>query len=75
MPENEVSKLKKRRGLLKASLTRFKCFLDGYVSERDYSVLKIHLEKANSLLSEFENVHMAIELAEDINDESRNCLL
>jgi len=72
MAENEVSKLKKRRGLLKSSLTRFKSFLDSYVPERDYSVLKIRLEKANSLLSEFENVHMAIELAEDINnDESR----
>jgi len=63
--------------LLKASLTRsslrdiIKSFLDDYVPERDYSVLKIRLEKANSLLSEFENVHIAIELAEDINDESR----
>jgi len=69
MAENEITRLKKRRGSLKASLTRFKSFLDDYVPERDYSVLKIRLEKANSLLSEFENIHMAIELAEDITDD------
>nr|XP_012215486.1 PREDICTED: uncharacterized protein LOC105667930 [Linepithema humile] len=69
MAENELLRLKKRRGLLKASLTRFKSFLDNYIPERDYSILRIRFEKANSLLSEFENVHMAIELAENINDE------
>jgi hypothetical protein len=69
MSENELTKLKRRRGLLRASLTRFKGFLDDYVLERDYSILKIRFEKANSLLSEFESVHMAIELAEDINDD------
>jgi hypothetical protein len=32
-------------------------------------ILRIRFEKATALLSDFENVHMAIELAEDTNDE------
>ncbi|KYM98503.1 hypothetical protein ALC62_10781 [Cyphomyrmex costatus] len=70
MAENELSKLKKRRGLVKASLTRFKTFLDDYVHDRDYYVLKVRLERANLLLAEFEEVHMAIELAENANDDA-----
>ncbi|XP_018402067.1 PREDICTED: uncharacterized protein LOC108779200 [Cyphomyrmex costatus] len=70
MAENELSRLKKRRGLVKASLTRFKTFLDDYVHDRDYYVLKVRLERANLLLAEFEEVHMAIELAENANDDA-----
>ncbi|XP_018393360.1 PREDICTED: uncharacterized protein LOC108772337, partial [Cyphomyrmex costatus] len=70
MGENELSRLKKRRGLVKASLTRFKTFLDDYVHDRDYYVLKVRLERANLLLAEFEEVHMAIELAENANDDA-----
>ncbi|EZA62818.1 hypothetical protein X777_01848 [Ooceraea biroi] len=69
MAQKELSKLKKRRGAVKASLTRFKAFLENYSAERDHSVLKIRFEKAKSLLSEFEDVHLEIEVIEDKGDE------
>ncbi|RLU26034.1 hypothetical protein DMN91_002197 [Ooceraea biroi] len=40
-----------------------------YTCERDHSVLKIRFEKAKSLLSEFEDVHLEIEVIEDKGDE------
>ncbi|KYQ53944.1 hypothetical protein ALC60_05723 [Trachymyrmex zeteki] len=69
MNENDVSKLKKRRGLLKASLTRFKSFLDNYKQESDYNALRVRLKRVKPLLSDFENVHMSIELAENADDD------
>lgn len=70
MDDLELNKLVKRRGVIKANLTRFKNFLDTYIAERDYNILKFRFEKAKSLLSDFENIHMEIEIAENSNDDA-----
>lgn len=57
-------------GMIKANLTWFKGFLDGYRSEHDYSVLKVRFEKTKFLLSEFENTHLEIEIAENSDDHN-----
>lgn len=65
MEKIKLTKMKKRRGMIKANLMRFKSFLDTYVSERDYNILKARFEKAKFLLADFENIHMEIEITED----------
>lgn len=70
MEEIELAKMKKRRGMIKANLTRFKGFLDTYVPERDYNILKARFEKAKSLLADFEDIHIEIEMKEDSSDDN-----
>ncbi|EZA49243.1 hypothetical protein X777_12483 [Ooceraea biroi] len=64
-----VATLKKQRGLIKSSLTRFKSFLDNYDPNKDAEVLKIRLERAKTLLSAYEDVQLQIEVAENMDDE------
>lgn len=67
----KVTILKKRRGSIKSSLTKFKNFLENYnPANGDIEVLKIRLEKAKTLLDEFEKVHEEIEVTENVDDEA-----
>lgn len=56
---------------MKASLTRFKNFLDNYDQERDYKMLKIRYDKTKDLLPQYEDVQLEIEIAENSNEEAR----
>lgn len=52
---------------MKASLTKFRNFLDSYDHDRDYNVLKVRHKKAKELLSEFESVQLETENSNEDN--------
>ncbi|XP_018374674.1 PREDICTED: uncharacterized protein LOC108768655 [Trachymyrmex cornetzi] len=66
----DLNSLKKRRGSVKSSLTRFKNFLDNYNANTDVKVLKVRLERAKTLLTDFEKIHLEIEIGEDTDDQA-----
>lgn len=67
----DVKILTARRGIFKASLTRFETFLNKFISEKstDFRELQQRLENVVPLLEEFNNLQFDIEIASTDADE------